>query len=202
MKITNQASDELMLSEGDAKNLVIGIILALVGVGVGFYAHFMVSTQLWVAIGLFIVGLVVVFTSSSIAVDINKTNSQITYQTKRLIGGKTAVHAVGDVLRIETRKSWRMENNNSGGRAVSAPRQVLVSQSVVVFKDGLELPLDHQKSSLGMGIGPAVMMGGSGREVAVANQVATFLAVPFQEIAPPSGPININIGGGARWWVG
>jgi len=47
-----------------------------------------------------------------------------------------------------------------------------------------------------MSIGPAVMMGGSGSEVAIANQVATFLGVPFQEIAPPNGPAGINLGGG------
>jgi hypothetical protein len=106
------------------------------------------------------------------------------------------MYATGDVLRIETRKSWRIENNNvSSGRGVSMPRQVLVSQSVIVFKDGQELPLDHQNSSSGISIGPAVMMGGSGKEVAIANQVATFLGVPFQEIAPPSGGMGIGIGG-------
>jgi hypothetical protein len=196
MKITNQTADELMLKEGDAKSIVIGIILILAGVGIGFYIHFAVSNPLWVALGLLVVGLVVTFMSSSIGVAISKTNGQIMYQTKRLIGGKTAMYSIGDVLRIETRKSWQMENNNSGGRGGSMPRQVLVSQSVIVFKDGQELPLDHQKSSSGMTIGPAVMMAGSGKEVAIANQVAAFLGVPFQEIAPPSGQIGINIGGG------
>ena len=104
------------------------------------------------------------------------------------------MYAVADVLRIETRKSWRMENGG-GGRGASMPRQVLVSQSVIVFKDGQELPLDHESGSSGLSLGPAVMIGGSGKEVAIANQVATFLGVPFQEIAPPSGQIGINIGG-------
>ena len=194
MKITNQTADELMLKEGDAKSIVIGIILILAGVGIGFYIHFAVSNPLWVALGLLVVGLVVTFMSSSIGVAMSKTNGQIMYQTKRLIGGKTAMYSIGDVLRIETRKSWQMENNNSGGRGGSMPRQVLVSQSVIVFKDGQELPLDHQKSSSGMTIGTAVMMAGSGKEVAIANQVAAFLGVPFQEIAPPSGQIGINIG--------
>jgi hypothetical protein len=197
MKIINQTSDELMLKEGNIQNIVIGVILVLVGLGVGWYVHFAVSNPLWLAIGLLVVGLAVIFMSSSITVDINKTNGQIIYQTKRLIGGKTAMYSLGDVLRIETRKSWQMENNNSGGRGSSMPRQVLVSQSVVVFKNGQELPLDHQKSSSGMTIGSAVMMAGSGKEVAVASQVAAFLGVPFQEIAPPNGQIGINIGGGS-----
>ena len=116
MKITNQTADELMLKEGDAKSIVIGIILILAGVGIGFYIHFAVSNPLWVALGLLVVGLVVAFMSSSIGVAMSKTNGQIMYQTKRLIGGKTAMYSIGDVLRIETRKSWQMENNNSGGR--------------------------------------------------------------------------------------
>lgn len=197
MKIVSQTADELVLKEGDAKGIIAGIVLVLVGIGVAFYSQFSPSVALWIAIGVFIVGLALIFLSASITVDANKTSGQINYQTKRLIGGSAATYAVADVLRIETRKSWKMENNNaSSERGVSMPRQVLVSQSVIVFKSGQELPLDHQNSSSSMSIGPAVMMGGSGKEVAIANQVATFLGVPFQEIAPPNGPIGINIGGG------
>jgi hypothetical protein len=37
-------------------------------------------------------------------------------------------------------------------------------------------------------------MGGQGAEVAMAVQVANFLGVPFQEIAPPSfGGMQINL---------
>jgi hypothetical protein len=197
MKIINQTTDALALKEGDATGIIVGIVLVLAGIGIGFSTQFVVAAPLWIALGLVVVGLVVVFMSSSISVVINKTNGQIVYQTKRIIGGQSMTYATGDVLRIETRKSWRMENQNtSGNRGVSVPRQVLVSQSVIVFKDGQELPLDHQKSSSGLSVGPAVMMAGSGKEVAIANQVATFMGVPFQEIAPPSGPMNINIGGG------
>ena len=73
---------------------------------------------------------------------------------------------------------------------------VCLNGDVMVFKDGQELPLDHQNS---MFLGGAVLMGGSGKEVAIANQVATFLGVPFQEIAPPIPGMGlgtgINIGG-------
>jgi hypothetical protein len=85
--------------------------------------------------------------------------------------------------------------NTSANRGVSVPQQVLISQSVIIFKNGQELPLDHQKSSSGMQLGVAVVMGGSGAEVAIANQVAQFLGVPFQEIAPPASGINVGLGG-------
>lgn len=194
MKIVNQTAGELELKEGNAGGIASGVIIALGGVGLGFYSHFFVSATLWGAIAFFVVGVAIVFMSSAITVDINKTSGKIIYQTKRLVGGKTATYPIANVLQIETRKSWRTEGGNRSGQTISAPRQVLVFQSVIVFKDGQELPLDHQNSSSGMSIGPAVMMGGSGSEVAIANQVATFLGVPFQEIAPPTGGMGINLG--------
>jgi hypothetical protein len=80
---------------------------------------------------------------------------------------------------------------------------MLVAQSVIVFKSGKELALDHQKNSSSMQIGGAVLMSGQGSETAMANRVATFLGVPFQEIMPPNmmgmggmgGGLNIQIGG-------
>ena len=73
---------------------------------------------------------------------------------------------------------------------------VLVAQSVIVFKDGREVPLDHQKSSSGTSVGSVVLMGGQGAETAIAAHVAKFLDVPFQEIAPPNMSAGINIIGG------
>ena len=200
MKIVNQTTDELTLKDGNAQGIIIGIIFTTIGIVLGFYSHFVVGTTLWIALGLFVIGLAVVFMSSSISVDMTKSNGQIIYQTKRIIGGKTTTYAINNVMRIETRKSWRMEGaNNTGQNGMSMPRQVLVSQSVILFKDGQELPLDHQSRGSTMSMGGAVLMGGSGKEVAIANQVATFLGVPFQEIAPPNGGMGmsggINVGG-------
>jgi hypothetical protein len=73
---------------------------------------------------------------------------------------------------------------------------VLVAQSVIVFKDGREVPLDHQKTSSTTTIGSAVLMGGQGAETAIAAQVAKFLNVPFLEIMPPNMSAGINIIGG------
>jgi hypothetical protein len=69
----------------------------------------------------------------------------------------------------------------------------LVAQSVIVFKDGRELPLDHQKTSSSMSTGSVVLMGGQGAEVALAAKVANFISVPFQEISPPNMGMGVNI---------
>jgi len=206
MKIVSQSSDELVLKEGSASGIFLGIIFALAGALAVYFLHASSPVAMWIGLAFVVIGLGFVFFSSSITVDANKTSGQILYQTKRLIGGSSKTFAVADVLRIKTRKQWKMESGNNGGaggRDASMPRQVLVSQSVIVFKDGQELPLDHQKdSSSGMSFGPVgstVLMGGQGKEMAIATQVANFLGVPFQEIAPPGGGgggMGINIGGG------
>jgi hypothetical protein len=72
----------------------------------------------------------------------------------------------------------------AGNQPAQMPQ--LVAQSVIVFRDGRELALDHQKTSSTTTVGSMVLMGGQGAETAIAAQVAKFLNVPFQEIAPPN----------------
>ena len=75
-------------------------------------------------------------------VDMNKISGQITYQTKRLIGGKTTMYAIADVLRnSNTRKSWKMEGGGNRGQA----RSVLVAQSLIVFESGQDFPIGPSK---------------------------------------------------------
>jgi cation transport ATPase len=192
MKIITQTDGEMVLKEGSASGIIFGIIFAIVGAVVAFYFSSSGQIVVWLGIAFIAIGLASIFFSSSITVDINKSGGQLSYQKKHLIGGSSAAYAVADVLRVETRKEWRMQNN--ANKNVSMPRQVLVSQSVIVFKNGQELPLDHQKNSSSMSVGP-VMMTGQGKEVATATQVANFMGVPFQEIAPPNSGAGINIGG-------
>jgi hypothetical protein len=191
MKIINQTGDEMVLKDGGVGRLIFGIIAILASLGAGGYAYFTYgwSNEIWIAVVVLVIGLFMVFGTATILVDINKPNNQIGYQKKRLIGGSQAVYAIGDVLRIETRKQWKTETTGTNNNRQT--RQVLVSQSVIVFKDGTELPLDSGSGGASVGVG-GVMMSGSGKEVAIATQVAGFMGVPFQEIAPP----NMGMGGG------
>jgi len=206
MKIINQTESDLSIKDGSVSGVIMGVVFFLIGIGVGYSSlHSSVSsnyaTLIFAAI-FSIAGLASIFLSTTICIDFSKTNGQITYQKKRLIGSKTMNYNITDITRIETRKEWRIENNSSSSRGFSSSRQVPVSQSVIVFKDGTELPLDHQRSSssvfsgsLGAG---SVLMSGTGTEVVLANKVATFLGVPFQEIAPQNVGINSGIGGGIQ----
>ena len=140
------------------------------------------------------IGVAVILFSSSITVVANKGSGQVSYRKKRLIGAQDSAYSIADIFRIETRKQWQVQNTQApGNQGGSMPQPVLVAQSVIVFKDGRELALDHQKTSSSTSAGSVVLMGGQGAETAIAAQVAKFLDVPFQEIAPPNMGMGINI---------
>jgi hypothetical protein len=205
MKIISQTDNELVLKEGSTSGITVGVAFVLAGIGLAVSRHTSAasaaassssSVWIWIALALGVIGVVVILLSSSITVGINKTGGQLSYQKKRLIGGSSATYAIADVFRIETRKQWQMQNNPPNqNQGVRTQQPVLIAQSVIVFRNGQEVPLDHQKTSSTMSAGGAVLMSGQGAESAIANKVATFMGVPFQEIAQPNMGLNINIGG-------
>ena len=203
MKIVSQSSDEMVLHEGSLQGLFVGIVFVIAGVLIAYFKHASQPMFLWIGLAAAAVGAIVICFASSITVDATKSRDELVYQKKRLVGGATTNYKISEVLRIETRKQWRIENAGQLNRDnPNPPQPVLVAQSVIVFKTGKELALDHQKSSSSMNVGGAVLMSGQGNETAMANRVAEFLGVPFQEIMPPnmmgmgmSGGLNIQIGG-------
>jgi hypothetical protein len=204
MKIVSQSSDEMVLQEGNIQGIAIGIACIIAGVLAAYFLHATKPMAVWIGLGAVVLGVGVICFASSITVDATKSKDQLVYRKKRLIGAKISTYAISDVLRIETRKQWRVENTAPAANRGTAnpPQPVLVAQSVIVFKSGKELALDHQKNSSSMQVGAAVLMSGQGSETAMANRVATFLGVPFQEIMPPNmmgmggmgGGLNIQIG--------
>jgi hypothetical protein len=197
MKIISQSSDQLVLKEGSASGIAIGAAFTVGGVLVGIFLRQSSPIVIWIALAMVLIGIGTILFSSSITVAANKASGQLFYEKKRLIGGQTSTYAIDDIFRIETRKQWQVQNTTAPGNSdVTVPQQVLVAQSVIVFKDGRELALDHQKNSSTTTVGSVVLMGGQGAETALASKVATFMNVPFLEIAPPNmgGGININIG--------
>lgn len=177
--------------------MLIGVVFLIAAAAVVFYRHASNPNMIWVALALALVGLGVLLFSSSITINASRKNGQLFYQKRRLVGGSNTTYPISDILRIETRRQWRMENTASPqNQENSMPQPMLVAQSVIVFKNGREVPLDHQKTSSNTSVGGAVLMSGQGKEIALANAVAEFLGVPFQELSPPNmgTGLNINIG--------
>jgi Tfp pilus assembly PilM family ATPase len=199
MKIITLTAEQLELKEGGTAGIIVGAALIVAGVLAGIFLRGSAPFAIWIALGLAVAGILVILFSSSITLDANKRSGQLRYQKKRIVGTQDLMYSIGDVFRIETRKEWRMQNapntGNQGQQQMQQP--VLVSQSVIVFKDGKELALSHEKTSSTMSVGAVSMMSGQGSQSAMAAQVAQFLNVPFEEIAPPNmgSGMNINIGG-------
>lgn len=205
MKIISETKDELILKEGSTSGIITGTLFLLAGIGVGVFRGSIAASissasgpkiVLGISAALFLIGLLAILLSSAITVGVNKTTGKLSYEKKRLVGGSSTTYGIDEVLRIETRRQWQMQNaaatQNQGG---TVQQPILVAQSVIVFKDGREVALDHQKNSSSTSVGGAVIMSGQGREVALANRVATFMGVPFQEISPPNMGMGVNIMG-------
>jgi len=199
MKITTLSANELELKEGGAAGVVVGVAFVVAGIALGYYGRTSNSIMVWIGLAVIVAGIAAVLWSSSITVNANKTSGQLRYQKKRMVGAKDSTYAIADVFRIETRKQWQMQNPPSSDQNPPVQQPVLVAQSVIVFKDGSEVALDHQKTSSTTSIGSAVLMSGQGKESALAAQVAKFLEVPFQEIAPPNMSSGINIIEGGQY---
>jgi hypothetical protein len=189
MKITNQTTDEMSLKSGNTTQRIIGFFVALFGLSLAYlpFGHIGVwSSPLAPAIVflagvlLFIAGLLTVLFSASILVTIIKSNNQIIYQKKEVVGTKQTTYTISNVLRIEIRKRW----DRSTQRGI---KYRLAFQSVIVFKDGSELLIDNVNNGSGVPLGvPGIFASGQADEENIANQIATFIRVPFQEIDPPS----------------
>jgi len=192
MKIVSQSPDELVLTEDSASGIVVGAVFVVAGALAGIFLREQASFVIWIALAMALIGVGIVLFASSITVSANRKSGQLVYEKKRLAGGKTTTYAIADIFRIETRKQWRVDNTPQQGNQ-PMPQPKLVAQSVIVFKSGSELALDHEKTSSTTSVGSMVITGGQGAESAIAAQVAQFLGVPFQEIMPPNMGSGVNI---------
>ena len=100
MKITSQSADQLVLKEGSASGIAIGVVFAIAGALGGYFLHHSSPIAIWIALAVVLLGLAVILFSASITLDANKATGQISYQKKRLIGGQNSTYAIAGVLRI------------------------------------------------------------------------------------------------------
>src|SRR5208283_3349951 len=101
----------------------IGVVLVVAGALGGYFLHQSSPIAIWIALAVVLLGLAVILFSASITVAADKATGRISYQKKRLIGGQNSTYAIADVLRIETRKQWRVQNSPpAGNQDVSIPQ--------------------------------------------------------------------------------
>ena len=153
-----------------------GILLGLIFVAVGGYGtYYFLSAAgqnrnaIWLPLIAIAVGIIFLFGKSSISVVIDKSQEEIAFVRKCLAGSRVNSHNIADALRVELRRGSHYAPSDRPGFSVSGGNHVLQSQTVIVFKDGTEMPLENQKSRSSGGnlIGAGVMMAGEEKELAV-----------------------------------
>jgi ABC-type multidrug transport system permease subunit len=196
MKIISQTESEMTLKDSNYW----GVFIAIITILFGFFFTFesIVTSPIGPIIGGVIcwiialaVAFIAIFLCPSLTFVINKSDGIIFFHMKRIILSKTATYQIGDVSRIELRKAYR---NTSKGTQV-------ITQSVIIFKDGTEVPLEGKKAEAALGAFGFVMGGDSAKqkkELSISEQVATFINVPFQEISPDNNSSGIELPGGIQ----
>jgi len=177
MKITALTSEELELREGSAAGVIIGIVMATLGLLFVLIMHSVSSLMTAVGVAALIGGALMILFSSSITVSANRRNGQLRYEKKRLVGAKQTLYSIADVSSIETRKQW-MAQDSTDSEGNTTSQNMLMAQTMIVFRDGHQLALCHQKNSARLSVTKP------GSQSALAAQVAQFLNVPFREVAP------------------
>jgi hypothetical protein len=195
MKITSQDSNQMTLRDGSiAFGAFIGILFVA---ACGYGAYYLLSTpgqvarNVWIPGVIGLVGLIMIFASSSISVVIDKSQGQIAFERKRILGTSKQAENIGDAVHVELRRGSRYAPSDRPEFSVGVSNQVLQSQTVIVFKDGTEMPLENLKSRSGGSnlFSAGVMMAGEGKELSISRLAADFIGVPFEEIGEGIGRI-------------
>jgi len=181
----------MTLKDGNASGVILGIIFALAGLYGAYHFYPVGGVPLWVSLAFVVIGILSLLFASTITVSIDKNSGNISFLRKRLLGAKSQTYNTADALRVELRKSYHIEQGARTQNNISLPREVMNHQSVIVFKDGTEMPLENMKSSGGSNVGGLVLMPGTGKELSISQQVASFLNIPLQEVGPSSAPIIV-----------
>lgn len=193
MKIISQTSDQMVLKDSNGWGVFIAVITILFGFLFTFWGTsggFGIGNIIFWIIAL-AVAFTAIFMNPSFMLSINKSGGTIFFHMKRIILSKTATYQISDIARIELRKIYR--NTNKGTQ--------VVTQSVIIFKDGSEVPLEGKKAERPMGVFGMVMGGDSAKqtkELSISEQAANFIGVPFQEISPDNNSAGINLPGGIQ----
>ena len=196
MKIIKQTTDELVTKDSGG-SYVFGVLFLLIGIG-GIYLYFKNGQPALVAIivpAVFtIAAIFMILKKTTTIVDINKTTGKISFNRNSLIGSQSSEYDIANAQSIELRESsYTTTNTMNQPQGISFgnnynTNRVLTHQTVLLMKDGTELPLESIKSSNNssfsvMGVQTGVLMGGRGQMFAQSNAVAQFIGVPFNDIA-------------------
>ncbi|HEV1284939.1 MAG TPA: hypothetical protein VNU44_06495, partial [Bryobacteraceae bacterium] len=82
MKIVSQSSDELVLTEGSASGIVVGVVFVVAGGLTGFFLRQSIPYATWISLAMVLIGIGIVLFASSITVSANRKSGQLVYEKK------------------------------------------------------------------------------------------------------------------------
>ena len=189
MKIISQTPDQMIIADPSASGWIYGAVIMILGLIVGYFALSQkqeVTTI--VTIGFLIVGFVVIMLNKSRTTTINKTSGQIILQKKSIIGSTSFNYAIADVAQVEIRERVSFRNPSPRSSGMALPRPNIVHQTILVFKDGTSVALEHAHSGPRVGIDimgiPVSTELGRDNVTSIAEVIAMFIGVPFQNSGP------------------
>ncbi len=194
MNILKQTSDEIVTKDNGG-GYFIGVVFLLIGLGgIYFYYHTAQSSiGALIVPGIFaLVAIFMILMKKTIVVDINKSTGKISFSKKSLLSNQSSEYDIANAQSVELREGSYMTTNDidqpqgiSYGNNYNT-RRVLTHQTVLVMKDGTELPLESIKNSNSqltvMGVQTGTLMSGRGKVFVTSNMIAQFLGVPFNDV--------------------
>jgi hypothetical protein len=195
MKITQKTESELDAKEGNLIGIFIGGISIIAGGGFMYVNGFHNGDQWFVSvlpIIFIVIGVLTILFASSTFITINKMTGQISYRKKSLVKDTVTTYATGDALHVEMRKTWKTEQTGSSEQGNLRRQQVLISQGVLVFKDGSELLLSQQRSA-NTSTAAIMINGVANVEHGFASEAASFLGIEFKVLTPSGGALGLGI---------
>ncbi|MEO5646504.1 MAG: hypothetical protein ABIO57_01905 [Candidatus Paceibacterota bacterium] len=198
MKIINQTVDRMELKDGSGGRIFFGLVFVIAGIGSSYvaYANHTGGFFPYIFSAVFaVIGLLTAVNAPFINVSIDKSAGKIVIKKKTMISGSNSEYDLTNVQTVELREGTYIIQNNNGQQQgfsmQSTAQQGLSYQTILVMKDGTEVPLENIKNPSSnsntiniMGASTPVLMGGRGAMFAISNQVAQFIGVPFKEIMP------------------
>jgi hypothetical protein len=223
-RITQTSSEMTFHGGGLIPILILGLAFGTIGVGCFLTYYFysssilqtislpsVSSSTLWiisisVSAFFFFIGIMLVVFDSETSMVISRSRGEILLLKKRAFGHPRMekVCGIGDALRVELRKEYKMEKITKYGRAhimtilmvqpFIEPKQVTYWKSVLVLKDGIDLELGCVKTYLDEILGLTVSNARTKlvQQHAIASEVASFLGVPVEDMGWPSATPNID----------
>lgn len=203
MKILEESDRKIVLKDSNWGGLIFGAVITLGSLYFAYQSNpfaleFDIKTLIFPGIFLF-VGLLLLLTSNITTITLDKSANKIDFNKKGILGARNKNYPLNQIIKVDMREQIVISRSTNSNQGFNPGTPQLQFQTVLVFKDGTEIPLDHLKSPSTSNIGGVTIMGGVGTEQVIGQKIATFLGVPFQKISPMGGveppsaqpPINI-----------